>query len=192
MAGELELLGTTSGRGSQPPGARGSGSRPQPVFQAAERNCGSMPGSLAARTASAGPRGPALFSGPSQARARTLGISCSPARAAFAFRRNLPQASGAGAELPASAPRPGRDCWEGDCWEGPWQHGQHPLDPTGPGPGAWPPPRHSILCTSPGAQGGKGRVRHCGLRAGCSQGLGPRVPFTSALGPGQVTPPVPL
>lgn len=52
---------------------------------------------------------PTLFSGPSQARAHTLGISGSPARAAFAFRRKFPQASGAGAEGPPSpAPRPGQ------------------------------------------------------------------------------------
>lgn len=60
VAGELELLGRTSGpgfwqiHGSQhpPPGTQGSRSRPQPVFQAAQRNCCSMPGSLAGRSAS--------------------------------------------------------------------------------------------------------------------------------------------
>lgn len=87
--------------------ARGSGSPLRPAFQAAERNCGNMPGSLAGHLATCRPPGPPHCSLSFPGQARTLGISGRPARTAFTFRTNFPQASGAGAEPPQD-PWPGQ------------------------------------------------------------------------------------
>lgn len=97
VAGEVKRLGTTRGPGF----GRSHGSqRRRPGFRvrpaAGVPGCGEEPGQRAWRprwphSILPATKAPTLFSGPSQVRAHTSGISGGLARTAFTFRRNFPR-----------------------------------------------------------------------------------------------------